>query len=739
MFRTSRFRCVFSLTVLLACFGPANTPVCPADEEKGEKELPDPLSQALNLSGLTRADLTWKAKGYWTRFPHPDRIPYVLPFFEDLFYEPLMIPDFVRGLARPCERFLVAGEKAGIETELPDPLFQLAYFYGVEKRVTGFRNYNANLAPTLDSEQPLLMAVKAVYQTWGEPVEMMTFGKKADGPAPLEGLEETLSGMDGEIREATAELLLNVLDAAQWRQKALRNVPVDLQRKVFRIRDLGDNQGDGQKYYSEIDDLKAEIDEHSLYYGALKAVRACEIAAARYKAIVLDEDLQDALKKVHLRVKTPIGALVLSGTEDDVHIIEDAAIVVDLGGDDKYTGSMAATSSLDVPVAVLIDLSGNDRYVNKNPDIPSQGAGILGTGVLVDLDGNDRYESDNSSQGFGFFGLGILFDRGGSDKYTLKVSGQGCGYFGSGLCLDREGNDRYFIHVEGQGVGGPNGVGVLADGSGDDRYYAEPMAEIAGRPDYHSEFKISVSNAQGDGWGRRGDGSDGHSWAGGLGALVDLKGADRYESGNWSLGCGYWFGMGAVYDGDGDDTYRSVCFTQASGAHFCIGVLMDEKGDDSHVMWETSTSGMGFGWDFTNALLINGEGDDRYELKGSGLGLASGRSHVIFADLGGDDDYRFSGKGNALGCAPPREDYRHFDPLMPYEFYASDHGFFIDAGGKDRYSVLVGEDYQPGSEHGYEDGFQRLCPAPDSDGFGFKNHGTGLDTEAGKIPEFLLR
>ena len=51
--------------------------------------------------------------------------------------------------------------------------------------------------------------------------------------------------------------------------------------------------------------------------------------------------------------------------------------------------------------------------------------------------------------------------------------------------------------------------------------------------------------------------------------IIDIGGDDRYESGNWSLGIGYWFGTGIVYDSEGDDIYRSVYFTQASGAHFC--------------------------------------------------------------------------------------------------------------------------------------------------------------------------
>jgi hypothetical protein len=160
------------------------------------------------------------------------------------------------------------------------------------------------------------------------------------------------------------------------------------------------------------------------------------------------------------------------------------------------------------------------------------------------------------------------------------------------------------------------------DCSGDDKYTAEPMADVVNRGDYHSEHKINVNSAQGAGMGRRGDGSDGHSWAGGLGALIDISGNDYYYSGNWTLGCGYWFGTGLVYEGSGDDHYKSVYFTQASGAHYCIGAILDEGGNDTHELWETAGAGLAFGWDYTNALLFNLGGNDKYTAKIISIGCA---------------------------------------------------------------------------------------------------------------------
>ena len=43
--------------------------------------------------------------------------------------------------------------------------------------------------------------------------------------------------------------------------------------------------------------------------------------------------------------------------------------------------------------------------------------------------------------------------------------------------------------------------------------------------------------------------------------ILDLRGNDTYEAGNFSIGLRYWYGTGLVYDGEGNDLYRSVYFT----------------------------------------------------------------------------------------------------------------------------------------------------------------------------------
>ena len=369
--------------------------------------------------------------------------------------------------------------------------------------------------------------------------------------------------------------------------------------------------------------------------------------ASRALSTALDSIDVD-LRGLSFEFPTPLGMVVLSGTGDDAHTLDNCAVIVDLGGDDTYEGPVGSTPSLAVPVGVAIDLSGDDSYTCNSSTTPCQGAGVLGVGVLLDAAGDDRYEAGIFAQGAGFFGFGMLWDEAGNDDYKVQYGGQGAGYFGVGLLVDGAGKDSYYLWGDGQGFGGVGGgVGAVADAAGDDRYVAEVDAHIAGRGDYHTHMRVPNSNAQGAGIGRRGDISDGHAWAGGLGTLIDLSGNDVYESGNWATGCGYWFGTGLLYDGGGDDLYQSVYFSLASGAHFCIAAIVDEDGDDRYTMIDPPVdddialepgpnsvggAGLAFGWDFAMALLVDKGGDDHYEARMISGAQAMIRSTAILAD-----------------------------------------------------------------------------------------------------------
>jgi len=698
----------------------------------------DVLGRILSEVDFTRTDLGYRPAGYWNRFPLD--IPYRLTSFDALFAEPLKLPDYATVMANTVDLYL----DPAFADSADDGLYKLVYNLGVDKRLGGFRSYSANLLDAPTAPDPILEAIHRLYRQAGQGSEFIAFGQKAEWPADLARLVDTLKQLPDTVRVILAQLIVNLGEAVRWRELAFRNCDRDDMERVFRIHDLADTQADGTVYHAELDDLAATIDLPSLHYAALKTVAAAE-KAERALLPLVDQVPRD----LEVDVATPYGRVVLlsppdmekhrPSVGDFSHTLrqpgklaidaDNTLLFVDFGGNTVYEGAVGATASTANPISVVIDLDGDDIYgLGDSNCPPNAGVGLLGVGLVLDSRGNDSYNGTTFSQGAGLFGVGVLLDREGNDRYTAELSAQGAGYFGIGLCFDQQGDDEYYLWGDGQGMGGVGGgVGVCASFEGDDKYTAEPLAEVIDRGDYHSEHKINGNNAQGAGFGRRGDGSDGHSWAGGLGAIIDIHGDDYYRSGNWTLGVGYWFATGIAIDRSGDDIYESCYFTQGSGAHYCNGILIDEAGNDRHELYETAGAALGFGWDYTNALLINKGGDDIYRAKMI--------SNAFLIDIGGDDEY-FLGRGTpGLGEATWREDYDHPSRLTPYYSYAKSFGGFIDIGGEDAYYEF---DDTSHTAHGIaaNDSLWLQPPRADST-FGSDNYGVGIDVESGTIPELF--
>ncbi len=204
--------------------------------------------------------------------------------------------------------------------------------------------------------------------------------------------------------------------------------------------------------------------------------------------------------------------------------------------------------------------------------------------------------------------------------------------------------------------------------------------------------------------------NDGHAWAGGLGALLDVDGDDAYDAGNFSQGCGFWFGTGLLYDGGGNDAYRSVYFSHGSGAHFAVGAVVDEGGDDQHLLLDWANvglgpkagAGIGFGWDVVNAFVFDRAGNDRYEADLISLGCANVRSHGWLLDEGGDDVYVANAGALAFGAIDERPDYAVPSRGSGFTFFLPQTSFLLDLGGTDRYlrRLPAGSDPVPDADAG---------------------------------------
>jgi len=690
----------------------------------------DVLQMALDSVGFSRSDLGYNPKGYWSRFPLD--IPYKLTSFDALFAEPLKLYDYSKTMANAVDKYM---DSAFLDSNSLS-LYYLTYSLGVDRKMGGFRNYRANLLEIQDSIKPLESAFLSLYEL----AEKEGLYPSSDGYADWESCKNLADGLSKtyskEIQLILAKLILNITDIIKWRNIAFRNCDKTTMQKIFEIKDLALTQADGNVYYPELDDIAECIDYPSLHYAALKAA-----------AIV--QETADSLLYYYTYPKhivmgdspfyTPFGGIEIFDYTNHAYVETKRSnefgnlLTIELSGNHRHDGLLAANINPNNPLSIVIDLGGDDKYITDSA-FSSHGAGILGISVLYDASGNDTYIGKEYTQGAGLFGVGILYDGAGDDTYKAELSGQGCGYFGIGLCFDVSGDDNYYIYGCGQGFGGiGGGIGVLADRSGNDKYTGEPSPEVFDLSDYHSEFKINGNGVQGVGFGRRGDITDGHAWAGGLGAIIDISGDDYYLSGNWSLGCAYWFSTGIAYDGTGDDIYESCYFTQGSGAHFCNGIMIDEGGDDKHEMYETAGAGLGFGWDYTNAFLIDIGGNDFYRASMISIGLAEIRSNAFLIDIGGDDTYRLKSGALGLGAVDYREYYDKPRPTVTYYSDSKSIGCLIDIGGDDKYLSFTDS-----SEFNHEtakNNFIWFNPAKTDSTYGANNFGIGIDIKEGFIPE----
>ncbi|MGQ0723437.1 MAG: hypothetical protein ACT4PE_17955 [Candidatus Eiseniibacteriota bacterium] len=639
----------------------------------------DALDEALAAEGLVRADLGWEPRGYWSRYPADT--PHRLRHFDDLLAQPLATVTFARTASNAAKILLSADSLAKRPEKSDGALYRAVQILGVDRKFGAFRNYSANLDTTsIDLVDALLL----LHESAGRKTSFVTFGNVAAFPDLRKEWEaKVAAGVPARARPALGRLVADLVSAHEWCELAFRNVPVATRLAVQRRTDLGVELGDAQEYFPELDDAAALLDEASLWYGSLRAVAAVERARHALSAV-------DTRGNCSFDWYSPLGWIRFHGSGEDEIDGTDSFLVVDLGGGDSHEGSAGAPAP-GRSLSVLLELGGNDMY-HPTGDGPKLGAGLAGIGIVLDAAGDDEYWAGRCSQGFGQLGFGLLADLDGNDYYFSRYDSQGAAFLGIGTLLDAAGDDTYRIESDGQGFGAAGGVGTLADRSGNDRYEAVRDPAVTGRPSSHSEDRISISNAQGVGSGRRGDGSDGHSWAGGLGQLIDVEGDDEYVAGNWSQGAGYWFGTGLLHDASGNDTYRGVVWSQGSGAHFCIGALIDESGDDRHLIEEKGSASVAFGHDFTVALHVDVAGNDEYDVfEGDGLGFSINRSVALLIDCGGDDRYR-NKPGNRPGFARFDERFARWDDTHTYFTEASALGLFLDVGGRDSYEADAAAD-----------------------------------------------
>lgn len=588
---------------------------------------------------------------------------YRLPFFDSLHLDPWRVP-FVVGTVRR-DSLQNAGNPANLISTAGLRLSE-----GTRRTLIG--DPTESLKRTVDSfKHPLREAIEAIYRAAGQQL-----------PQRAQWLQQ-IDTVPVSVQKPVAYLLLGIIEARRWRDLGFREVFAQenasaLYEMLCRPSSATDDlqQVFNRPYWR----LARSTDLKALFAGAQDLMLVTERTAA---------ELHKTAERNAFRVDipTPYGTVALHDDRADTYQQGKYLLIVDTGGNDTYLG-VGGTLGADHPITVVIDLKGNDRHLqdagmaSRSPKdvadrktrrvVPCIGGAVLGYAFVVDMEGNDLYRTLSLTQGAGCFGVGALVDASGDDRYECYANGQGSAEWGIGLLIDRAGSDHYHCFTCAQGYGGTKGYGLLVDAEGNDTYLAEDTTIDFPSP---QTDKHNVSMAQGAGYGRRADYSDGHSLAGGIGVLVDGAGDDRYICGVFGQGVGYWYGLGLLSDGAGNDVYEGVWYVQGSSAHFAVGVLEDVSGNDRYVA--TMNMAQGAGHDFSLGWLIELGGDDAYRAPNLSLGGGNANGIGIFWEASGDDRYE----------VPPSITLGRSSIGAPGSLRerALCLGLFCDTGGRDTY------------------------------------------------------
>lgn len=632
-------------------------------------------TDALFKDALAQANLTPQEVRFDPRLmDYFFRTQYTTPLFEMLMRDPLRLPYYaerlrnslVGAVGRPITAVESGAGAVGISmrrTLVGDPLQAL--------------RERANEPNAFEN------AITELYKVANAPVP----------PSVRQQIKRAPETVPEPMLRQAAFLIFAALEARRWRDAALRELTPAQQEALLKLLQLPIKQFETMLGSSApnadlllLERALQQTDLPRLLAGGHDSVLSVQQTIEAFQK--MDESVKQALARPFaLNVETPWGRIRLCGGGNDTHERLPYLLLIDTGGDDVYYGG-GATGALENAIALLIDLSGNDRYGDDAATLQRAivecetregkagtafGGAILGYAVLADLQGDDVYRTQAAGLGAARFGVAMLLDLQGSDRYDAYAFAQGAGFAGLGILIDREGRDQYACFYEAQGFGSIRGFGLLLDALGEDAYLAHPTPIEFPSP---QTAERNVSMAQGAGYGRRADYSDGRSIAGGVGMLIDVQGNDRYACAVFGQGVGYWGGIGMLIDLQGDDTREGVWYVQGAAAHFAVGYLEDRLGKDRYLA--STNMAIGAGHDFSIGYLIDLEGDDEYSAPSLALGGANANGIGIFMELTGDDLYQARsseanfGRANPIGKGTLRE-------------RALALGLFLDNAGNDSY------------------------------------------------------
>lgn len=575
---------------------------------------------------------------------------YKLPYLDLFFAEPFKISSFVRTSSQG--NLALADKFASIQM-------------GCANRTGKPGGYNADaLKPLVERTDKLgsNALATALSELTGSPVEQYTTSEYKKMPNVLQRNVAVLILALPEVLQNHQRGLVQPILAQNWDPQTVAKNVLDL--TVYGVEDNGELER-----VLQVEKLLEVVDFPLLNTGANLLATATQ--NLRDELVKAGDELN--AKGYCYRVQTPLGWIELTNTKDDVHPQRDYLLLIDTCGNDRY-GAVAGTRSPAQPISICIDLEGNDRYEIQSEYSPALGGGIFGYGILIDQAGNDFYSTQSLSLGCGIFGVGVFQDVAGDDRYESHSYSQAAAAFGTAAFIDLAGNDTYDIYNYGQGFAYTASAAILIDKTGDDRYTANDTDIKYPGP---QTDKHNTSFAQGTGYGRRADLSDGHSWAGGVGILIDGSGNDNYSTGTFGQGVGYWYAVGILVDKSGNDTHTVPWYGMGAAPHFALGILQDDAGNDKYVGYMSQT--LGQGRDLSIGWFEDSNGDDFYIGANRTLGSSDIGGIGMFWDKHGNDTYLACGDMFGQSATEGNGSIRDYILTL---------GMFIEGSGTDRYLAL---------------------------------------------------
>ena len=617
------------------------------DEGASEGDYPALIKVKDNLTGLPGA-VTGIKTDWKTTFPYSEfdtyklfmhRINHYDPVDTDLFDLALSEMDMVRDdlhWGSSANKFWRAGDEmyffqqpTGVDTKMPD----FTGDNGYHKNPLNFPGYAESYIQDL--------RFKALSRDYSG--ILMAMSKRLG--YPIDSIDYSYTPTTHPLLDALADLHHDIGDPlSQTERTTIQNDANDIPESVQIIAAKCLTAAAlahllRESAWASFDpSMKTEVYNGNIYFDPLENLDYSKLNQAGAEIAEAFKDIRPDLESFadagvyDFDWTTPIGRVLIKGDTDNTYQDDNYLLLMDVGGNDTYSGKVSGNGSLENSVSMAIDFSGNDTY-GDDTTVKSTGGAYMGLAAHWDFSGDDNYFGDFYNQGAAYFGCGFCIDSSGDDHYNSDQAAQGCGYWGgTAYLLDEAGVDNYYTFQLSQGFGYVRGCGALIDVVGDDSYIADDT-DIRYPSAQSAEHNASLS--QGTGFGLR---ADPQFLGGGLGTLLDLGGSDDYSCGVFGQGCAFMFSTGILADlGFENDSFHGIWYVQSATAHMGVSYFSNEGGNDTYEC--VMNVGQGGAHDFSHSWFFDYSGDDIYTAPGISLGGGNECGLGIFIDYDGVDTY----------------------------------------------------------------------------------------------------